>query len=89
MKSGPTRRAHARAVRPLPVLDWRRTHARRSFVDARKNWTSGFAVINGITFRGRKPDVCRWNFDDISHTVGDIGTSGLRELNFRYSIFPL
>ena len=26
---------------------------------------------------GRKPQVCRWNFDDICHTFVDISTSGL------------
>ena len=27
--------------------------------------------------RGRKPQICRRNFSDICHTVGDISTSGL------------
>jgi len=27
--------------------------------------------------RGRKPQVCRWNWSDICNTVGDISTSGL------------
>jgi len=27
--------------------------------------------------RGRKPQICHWNFNDICHTVRDMNTSGL------------
>jgi len=34
-------------------------------------------AVSSLWVRGRKPHICRRNFSDICHTVGDISTSGL------------